>query len=84
VSASIWPSLARPTLHGLKVGGVSSIDFRGTPVTLHFNYDEITYRSGVVGDATEASAEKGKLIFESMVDGCAEFVQWYKDIPASF
>ena len=68
----------------MKVSGVSAINFKGTPVTLHFNYDEITDPSGVVGDATEASAEKGKLVFDSMVDGCTAFVEWYKEIPAKF
>lgn len=76
------PGKARD-FHGLKVSGVSAIIFNGTAVGMHLNYDEIT-DDGVIGDATEASAEKGKPIFDSMVDGCAAFVEWYKDIPAKF
>jgi creatinine amidohydrolase len=69
--------------HGLKVRGVSQVDFRGTPVQIYFNYDEITDPSGVVGDAREASVEKGQAIFESMVDGCAAFLDWYKGVTPS-
>src|SRR5215212_917977 len=53
---------ALQTFHGLPVKGVSQVDFNGTAVQIHFNYDEITHPSGVVGDAREASAEKGQAL----------------------
>jgi creatinine amidohydrolase len=68
--------------HGLKVKGVNQVDFHGTPVQIHFDYDEITDPSGVVGDARQASAEKGRALFEAMVEGCAAFLEWFKGVPA--
>ncbi len=67
--------------HGRKVRGVNQVEFPNVPVQVHFNYDEITDPSGVVGDAREASAEKGRALFESMVEGCAAFLEWWKDVP---
>ena len=68
--------------HGMKVSGVSQIGFPNTTIQLHFNYDEITDPSGVVGDARGASAEKGQALFESMVDNCTAAVKWLKGITA--
>ncbi len=67
--------------HGLNVKGINQVDFRGTPVQIHFNYEEITDPSGVVGDGRVATAEKGRVLFEAMVDGCAGFVKWFKEVP---
>jgi creatinine amidohydrolase/Fe(II)-dependent formamide hydrolase-like protein len=47
---------------------------------VYFNYDEITDPSGIVGDGTEATAEKGKVWFDYIVDGAAGFVEWSKTI----
>ncbi len=69
--------------HGRKVRGVSQVEFPNVPVQIHFNYDEITDPSGVVGDAREASAEKGRALFESMVEGCTAFLEWWKGVPST-
>ena len=83
--ASARPDLAvaggRQKFHGLDVKGVNQLDFQGTPVQIDFNYDEIT-EAGVIGDPREASPDKGKALFESMVDGCAAFLEWWKRVPA--
>lgn len=66
--------------HGLKVTGLNTVDFKGYPIGIHFNYDEITDPTGVVGDGREATAEKGKIWFDHIVEGAAGFVEWSKGI----
>ena len=66
--------------NGLKVIDLTKVEFQGAPVGVYFNYDEITDPTGVVGDGREATAEKGKVLFETMVEGCAAFVEWSKGI----
>ena len=66
--------------NGLKVTGLTSVDFKGYPIGVHFNYDEITDPTGVVGDGNEATAEKGKIWFDYIVEGAAGFVEWSKKI----
>jgi creatinine amidohydrolase len=68
--------------HGIKVKSLNQIDFHGAPVSIYFNYDEITDDSGVVGDGREATAEKGRAAFEMMVKGCTEFVEWFRSVPS--
>ena len=70
---------ARRDFHGLPVRGVNQLDFRGTPVQLDFNYDDIT-EAGVLGDPCEASAEKGKALFETMVEGATAFLEWWRTV----
>lgn len=64
----------------LKVLDISRVEFRGSPVWIYFNYDQITDPSGVVGDNAEASAEKGEVEFDKMVDDSEAFVEWMKGI----
>ena len=66
--------------NGLKVTDLTKVEFEGSPVGIYFNYDEITDPTGVVGDGREATAEKGKLLFEHMVAGSAGFVEWSKGV----
>ncbi|TMF66691.1 MAG: creatininase family protein [Chloroflexi bacterium] len=42
--------------HGLKVTGLNTVDFKGYPIGVHFNYNEITDPTGVIGDGREATA----------------------------
>ena len=66
--------------HGLRVTSVDAVDFQGSPVNVYFNYDEITDPTGIVGDGTEATAEKGKVWFDHMVKAAASFLEWSKQI----
>ncbi len=66
--------------HGLKVTGLNSVDFKGFPINIYFNYDEISDPTGVVGDGNEATAEKGKALYDRMVEGASAFVEWSKGI----
>jgi len=75
------PGTARD-FYGLKVKPHNQVDFHGVPVTVYLNYDEVTDPSGVIGDARGASADKGKVVFDMMVEGCSAFVEWFKEIPA--
>ena len=66
--------------HGLKVTNLNTVDFKGYPINIYFNYDDITDPTGIVGDGREATAEKGKVWFDYIVDGAAGFVEWSKTI----
>jgi creatinine amidohydrolase len=66
--------------HGLTVTGINTVDYKGYPINVYFNWDEISDPSGVIGDGREATAEKGKAWFDYMVDGAAGFVEWSKTI----
>jgi len=66
--------------HGLKVTGLNSVDFNGFPINVYFNYDEISDPTGVVGDGREATSEKGKVLYDRMVEGASAFVEWSKGI----
>jgi creatinine amidohydrolase len=70
--------------HGLKVTNLNTVDFKGYPINVYFNYDEITDPSGIVGDGSEATAAKGKVWFDYIVDGAAGFVEWSKTISWKF
>ncbi|HKY50190.1 MAG TPA: creatininase family protein [Candidatus Limnocylindria bacterium] len=83
------PTAGRPDLaaagkmhdfHGLKVTGINTVDFKGFPVNIHFNYDEITDPSGIVGDGRESSPEKGKRWFDLIVENASAFVEWSKGV----
>lgn len=50
----------------------------GSPVNTQYNFEELS-DTGVFGDPTLASAEKGKRFFEATVQGIVEFV---KDVSA--
>ncbi len=65
---------------GLKVIDLTYAEFQGSPVGIYFDYDEITDPSGVVGDNSMATAEKGKILFDKIVEGCTAFVEWMKGI----
>lgn len=66
--------------NGLKVLDLTKVEFQGTPVGVYFNYNEITDPSGVVGDGREATAEKGRILFDTMVEGASAFVEWSKGV----
>ena len=48
-------------------------------VAVYFDMEEIS-PNGSMGDSTVASADKGRAILEAVVDGCAAFVERFKQM----
>jgi creatinine amidohydrolase len=69
----------RADFHGLAINGLSVATFERTPVAVYFDMEEIS-PNGSMGDSTVASADKGRAIFEAVVDGCAAFVERFKQV----
>jgi creatinine amidohydrolase/Fe(II)-dependent formamide hydrolase-like protein len=53
--------------------------FDQTPVAVYFDMEEIS-PNGSMGDSTVASADKGRAILDAVVDGCAAFVERFKQM----
>jgi creatinine amidohydrolase/Fe(II)-dependent formamide hydrolase-like protein len=74
----------RPDYHGLAINDLSVASFEARPgdrasVAVYFDMEEIS-PNGSMGDSTVASADKGRAILESVVDGCAAFVERFKQM----
>jgi creatinine amidohydrolase len=74
----------RPDYHGLAINDLSVASFEPRPgdraaVAVYFDIEEIS-PNGSMGDSTVASADKGRAILESVVDGCAAFVERFKQM----
>ncbi len=65
---------------GMRPTGLNGIDFKGHPVMMPINMEDITPASGSLTDPRLASADKGERLIEAVVDGLAEFVQWFKTV----
>ena len=64
----------RADFYGLTINDLSVATFDRTPVAVYFDMEEIS-PNGSMGDSTVASADKGRAIFEAVVDGCVAFVE---------
>ena len=69
----------RADFYGLSINDLSVASFDRTPVAVYFDMEEIS-PNGSMGDSTVASADKGRAIFEAVVDGCAAFVERFKQM----
>ena len=69
----------RADFYGLSINDLSVATFERTPVAVYFDMEEIS-PNGSMGDSTVASADKGRAIFEAVVDGCVAFVQRFKQM----
>lgn len=56
-------------------------DLGGGPPTLFVDWHSRWNRSGVAGDATVASAEKGEILFEATVRNLTEMAEEYRAMP---
>jgi creatinine amidohydrolase len=65
---------------GYKMTGGKRIDFRGIPVDLYVDMDEITPSGVTAGDPFPATAERGKILLERTAAALAEFVTAFRDI----
>lgn len=61
------------TWQGKHVKGVSTINMDGIPVNRYFNLDEISF-DGVLGNPTNASANRGKKITERIVSNTSRVI----------
>ena len=69
----------RPDYYGLPIKDLSVAAFDQAPVAVYFDMEEIS-PNGSMGDSTVASADKGRAILEAVVDGCAAFVERFKQM----
>jgi len=69
----------RADFHGLGIKDLSVASFDQTPVAVYFDMEEIS-PNGSMGDSTVASADKGRAILDAVVDGCAAFVERFKQM----
>jgi len=69
----------RADFYGLTINDLSVATFDRTPVAVYFDMEEIS-PNGSMGDSTVASADKGRAILEAVVDGCAAFVERFKQM----
>lgn len=83
LSMYLFPDLMRPDLirpaapHqaiGLPIAGAGGVRFEGLPINLPLNADEVNPDGMMGGDATLASAETGRAIFDHLVGVCTRFV----------
>jgi creatinine amidohydrolase len=58
----------------------SRVKFKGRVVPVYHRSDEVT-QSGVMGDPSAATKEKGEIILNHMVSYITEFVQEFKKMP---
>ncbi|MFN8057942.1 MAG: creatininase family protein [Vicinamibacterales bacterium] len=65
---------------GLPIAGFSGVRFQGAEVHLPLDGDEICDTGIVGGDPTLASADKGRRIYEFVVDYCAAFVAHFATV----
>jgi creatinine amidohydrolase len=69
----------RADFYGLTINDLSVASFERAPVAVYFDMEEIS-PNGSMGDSTVASADKGRAILEAVVDGCAAFVERFKQV----
>lgn len=69
----------RPDYYGLAINDLSLAAFERVPVAVYFDMEEIS-PNGSMGDSTVASADKGRAILEAVVEGCAAFVERFKQM----
>ncbi|MGJ8624393.1 MAG: creatininase family protein [Yoonia sp.] len=83
LSMYLYPDLMRPDLirpavphsaTGLPIAGANAVQFEDMTVNLPLNADEVNPDGMMGGDATLASAEIGKRIFEHLTGVCTRFV----------
>jgi creatinine amidohydrolase/Fe(II)-dependent formamide hydrolase-like protein len=64
---------------GLEVPAPYTVRMNGTNVTVYMDMSEIAPTGGS-GDPAQGSAEKGKIMFDRMVEFIAEFVTKYREV----
>lgn len=73
--------LARPSsmksLRGMEITGISSVAFGESQVNFFLELDDLTDRGGFA-DPTKATADKGRMMMERMVDYVARFVEEFR------
>ena len=62
---------------GFKVNGVSELSFKSKPVGICLDADEVS--EGTWGDFSQATPEKGRVLFEKVVEHVCAFVEAFKD-----
>ena len=70
---------SRADFYGLGIRDLSVASFDQTPVAVYFDMEEIS-PNGSMGDSTVASADKGRAILDAVVEGCAAFVERFKQM----
>ena len=68
---------------GQPATGLNGIAFDGREVMLAINMEDVTPPSGSLSDPRLASADKGKGIVDSAVDGLTSFVRWFQTVDPS-
>lgn len=62
---------------GLKLAGPSAVRFRDSAIGIYTDIKSLAPTGGM-GDATQASAEKGRIMFERMTEYLVDFVDTFK------
>lgn len=67
---------------GLPLASPLAVQFGGSIATFHLDMNQVL-PSGGYGDPSQASAQKGRVMMERMVDYLVEFLAWFRDIDTS-
>jgi len=81
MSRAVSTPLRQP-FEGLRTTSYSTHEFKGLPLTVSLFAEEVE-TSGLMGDPTKASAEKGKILYNKMIDYLAEFMEVFKKLDPS-
>jgi creatinine amidohydrolase len=89
VNMHLFPDLLRPdmirqkqprTAFGLPVEGTLNVTFEGLPVQMPVTVTEVDANGMIGGDATLASADKGRVICDHIVGFTARFVEHWRSV----
>jgi creatinine amidohydrolase/Fe(II)-dependent formamide hydrolase-like protein len=81
MSKAVSTPLRQP-FKGLRTTSYSTHEFKGLPLTVSLFAEEVE-TSGLMGDPTKASAQKGKILYNKMIDYLAEFMGVFKKLDPS-
>ncbi|KON31110.1 hypothetical protein AC482_02035 [miscellaneous Crenarchaeota group-15 archaeon DG-45] len=81
MSRAEWRPLRQP-MEGLETSSYGVHAFKGIPLSIPLLVEEVA-PSGVLGDPTKASREKGRRLYERLVEYLAEFAEAFSGLEQS-